>query len=346
MILKLYQQPGAYRCSTPTYSNAIRFEARNKFFFAPNKSSTKNAISGWANPIVLLILYIMSQKSDQQTRDYQRVERAIGFLHENFRDQPSLDEIAQAASLSRHHFQRLFTRWAGVSPTRFMQSLSLEEAKNALRRSESVLEASLDAGLSGPGRLHDLFVSFDAMTPGEFKLQGGGLTVRYGTHSGLYGEFVLAITDRGICGLQFIEGKNADAALATIQTQFPAADFIHAPEQTEEFAEAIFRSHNANAKIPISVVGTNFQIKVWRALLTVPAGNLVSYGGLANAVGKPTAARAVGSAIGANPVAYLIPCHRAIRATGLLDTKYRWGPSRKLAMIGQEVTAKIVSLDA
>jgi AraC family transcriptional regulator, regulatory protein of adaptative response / methylated-DNA-[protein]-cysteine methyltransferase len=281
----------------------------------------------------------MKVHNDQQTRDYQRVERAIQFLHQNFRDQPSLEEIAQAANLSPHHFQRLFTRWAGVSPTRFMQSLSLKEAKKALARSESVLDASHTAGLSGPGRLHDLFVTFEAMTPGDFKILGKGLTVRYGTHTGPYGKFVIAISDRGICGLQFIEGENADVALGAIRTQLPAAEFIANPKETGDVARAIFSPGKSNAPISISVIGTNFQIKVWQALLTVPSGTLVSYGGLAKAMGKPSAARAVGSAIGANPVAYIIPCHRAIRATGLLDTKYRWGPARKLAMIGREAAA-------
>lgn len=278
----------------------------------------------------------MGKNSDQQIRDYQRVERAIQFLHKNFREHPSLEQIAEAINLSPYHFQRLFTRWAGVSPARFMQSLSLEEAKNALRRSENVLEASFEAGLSGPGRLHDLFVSFEAMTPGEFKMRGTGLTVRYGKHVGPYGTFLIAITERGISGLQFIEDENFVAALEAIKAQMPAADFIVAQKETGEIARAIFNPSNKDRRIPISVTGTNFQIKVWRALLSVPSGCLVSYGALAKAIGQPTAARAVGSAIGANPIAYLIPCHRAIRATGLLDTKYKWGTSRKLAMIGRE----------
>ena len=278
----------------------------------------------------------MGKNSDQQIRDYQRVERAIQFLHKNFREHPSLEQIAEAINLSPYHFQRLFIRWAGVSPARFLQSLSLEEAKNALRRSENVLEASFEAGLSGPGRLHDLFVSFETMTPGEFKMRGAGLTVRYGKHVGPYGTFLIAITERGISGLQFIEDENFVAALEAIKAQMPAADFIVAQKETGEIARAIFNPSNKDRRIPISVTGTNFQIKVWRALLSVPSGCLVSYGALAKAIGQPTAARAVGSAIGANPIAYLIPCHRAIRATGLLDTKYKWGTSRKLAMIGRE----------
>lgn len=285
-----------------------------------------------------LIFQLMGQNRDQQIRDYQRVERATQFLHKNFHEHPSLEQIAESVNLSPYHFQQLFTRWAGVSPTRFIQSLSLKEAKKALSRSESGLEVSLEASLSGPGRLHELFVSFEAMTPGEFKAQGEGLTVRYGTHAGPYGAFILAITDRGISGLQFIEGENSLAALEAIQAPMPAADFVAAQEETSELAQAIFRPRNQGMRIPISVIGTNFQIKVWRALLSVPAGALASYGALAKAIGQPKAARAVGSAIGANPIAYLIPCHRAIRATGLMDTKYRWGPSRKLAMIGREAT--------
>jgi AraC family transcriptional regulator of adaptative response/methylated-DNA-[protein]-cysteine methyltransferase len=310
----------------------------------PGYSAANTAKSGWANDLLLRILQLMTHKGDQQTRDYLRVERAIQFLHENFRAQPSLDEIAQAANLSPHHFQRLFTRWAGVSPIRFMQSLSLAEAKKALERSESVLDASLTAGLSGPGRLHDLFVTFEAMTPGDFKTQGEGLTVRYGVHKGPYGRFVIAITDRGICGLQFIAGENSDAALDAVRTQLPAANFIVDQKDTGEFAEIIFSPRKSKSSISISVVGTNFQIKVWRALLSIPEGSLVSYGRLAKALGEPKAARAVGSAVGANPVAYLIPCHRAIRATGLIDTQYRWGPARKLAMIGREAATKTGSL--
>lgn len=282
----------------------------------------------------------MRQNSDQQTRDYQQVERAIQFLHENFRDQPSLEEIAEAANLSPHHLQRLFTRWAGVSPMRFMQSLGLEEAKRAPARSESVLDARLTAGLSEPGRLHNLFVTIEALTPGDLKVRGKGLTVHYGTHTGPYGAFVIAITDRGICGLQFIEDDNADTALDAIRGQLPPAEFITASDKTLGLAKAIFNPSGSNTPLPISVVGTNFQIKVWRALLSIPSGTLMSYGGLAKTIGKPSAARAVGSAIGANPVAYIIPCHRVVRATGLLDTKYQWGPARKLAMIGREVSAQ------
>jgi len=293
--------------------------------------------------MMLRILEPMRQNSDQQVRDYQRVERAIQFLHQNFRDHPSLEAIAQAANLSPHHFQRLFTRWAGVSPTRFMQALSLKEAKKALAQSESIFDASLTAGLSGPGRLHDLFVTFEAMTPGDFKIQGKGLAVRYGIHTGPYGAFVIAITDRGICGLHFIEGEAPDAALSAIRSQLSAADFIAAPKETSPIAEAIFRADRPSPSVSISVIGTNFQIRVWRALLSIPSGSLVSYGGLAKAMGMPRAARAVGSAIGANPVAYVIPCHRAIRATGLIETNYRWGPARKLAMIGREAAAKNVA---
>ena len=188
----------------------------------------------------------MRQNSDQQTRDYQQVERAIQFLHENFRDQPSLEEIAEAANLSPHHLQRLFTRWAGVSPMRFIQSLSLEEAKRALARSESVLDASLTAGLSEPGRLHNLFVTIEALTPGDLKVRGKGLTVHYGTHTGPYGAFVIAITDRGICGLQFIEDENTDTALDAIRSQLPAAEFITASDKTLGLAKAIFNPSGSN----------------------------------------------------------------------------------------------------
>ncbi len=278
----------------------------------------------------------MTKSNNQTLRDYHRIEQAISFLHENFRNQPSLNQIAQAANLSPHHFQRLFARWAGVSPKRFMQALSIEEAKNSLRRSESVLDASLEAGLSGPGRLHDLFVNFEAMTPGEFKTNGEGLVVHYGSHIGPYGEFVIAITKRGVCGLQFFENGKPDAALTAIRSSMPGAKFDHAPDKTRPYADTVFNGNQTNTALRISVVGTNFQVKVWHALLSIPSGDLVSYGKIANLVGQSGAARAVGSAVGANPVAHIIPCHRAIRATGLLDTNYRWGTPRKLAMIGRE----------
>lgn len=270
--------------------------------------------------------------------DFARVEKAMRFLATHFRDQPRLDEIASAAGLSPHHFQRLFTRWAGISPNQFLRYLTVEYAKQRLAQSESVLDASLDAGLSGPGRLHDLFVAFEAVTPGEYKAMGNGLVIRHGVHKGPFGDFILAVTDRGICALEFIGPSGGEAALADIRAKWPGARFRRDREETGALCGALFESHRDAAAPPLKLwfKGTNFQIRVWQALLRIPPGALTTYGAVARAIGAPTSARAVGNAVGANPIGYVIPCHRVIRETAFADTNYRWGPSRKLAMIGWE----------
>ena len=277
----------------------------------------------------------------QAAQDYARIERALNFIRENFRDQPSLDEIADAAALSPFHFQRLFSRWAGVSPKQFLGFLTLDHAKKALDRAESVLDAAYEAGLSGPSRLHDLFVGFEGVTPGEYKAMGGGLDIRTGIHHGPFGDFVIAVTDRGICALQFFGPETPggpDAALADIGARFPGARIRAAQDETAALCEAVFGPGHGDTSRPLRLwfKGTNFQIRVWQALLSIPPGALVTYGDIARAIGAPTAARAVGTAVGANPIALLIPCHRVIRAGNLFDTNYRWGPARKLAMIGWE----------
>lgn len=282
-----------------------------------------------------------SQTAQQKAQDFARIERALAYIRAHFRDQPELDEIAAAAALSPFHFQRLFTRWAGVSPKQFLGYLTLDHAKRALDRADSVLDAAYDAGLSGPSRLHDLFVNFEGITPGQYKAMGDGLDVRYGVHSGFLGDFVVAVTDRGICGLQFVnvaEEDGAEAALADIRRRLPGATFRPAQDETWAACESVFSPARGDPARPLRLwyKGTNFQIKVWQALLSIPAGALVTYGDIARAIGEPTAARAVGSAIGANPIGLLIPCHRVIRATDLFETNYRWGAERKLALIGWE----------
>lgn len=274
----------------------------------------------------------------QLALDYARVERALGYLRENFRQQPSLDQAADAAALSPYHFQRLFTRWAGVSPKQFLGYLTLSHAKTVLDRAGSAFEASCDAGLSGPSRLHDLFVNFEGVTPGEYKAMGEGLQVRYGVHAGLFGEFVVAATARGICGLQFFGPEGPEAPLARIRGDFPAARFEAAQDATGELCRSIIEPGRCepDRTLRLWCKGTNFQIRVWAALLSVPPGALVTYGDIARGIGAPTAARAVGAAVGANPVAALIPCHRVIRAEVPFRTNYRWGAARKLAMIGWE----------
>tara|TARA_R110002072_G_scaffold33205_10_gene100574 strand:+ start:3186 stop:4112 length:927 start_codon:yes stop_codon:yes gene_type:complete len=282
-----------------------------------------------------------SQTAQQKAQHFARIERALAYIRAHFRDQPELDEIAAAAALSPFHFQRLFTRWAGVSPKQFLGYLTLDHAKRALDRADSVLDAAYDAGLSGPSRLHDLFVNFEGITPGQYKAMGDGLDVRYGVHAGFLGDFVVAVTDRGICGLQFVNAAGedgAEAALADIRRRLPGATFRLAQDETWAACESVFGPGHGDPARPLRLwyKGTNFQIKVWQALLSIPPGALVTYGDIARAIGQPTAARAVGSAIGANPIGLLIPCHRVIRATDLFETNYRWGAERKLALIGWE----------
>jgi AraC family transcriptional regulator of adaptative response/methylated-DNA-[protein]-cysteine methyltransferase len=278
--------------------------------------------------------------SNQQTqpRDFERIHRAIGYLERHYRDQPDLDRIAAEVHLSPFHFQRLFTRWAGVSPNQFMRFLSVEHAKAALEAGESVLDATLEAGLSGPGRLHDLFVTFEAVTPGEYKTMAAGLDIRWGVHATRFGDVLVAATDRGICGLSFIDEGGSSAEVEGLRNRWPRALLRHDQAATEAYAAKLFdplRAPNA-APLKLWVKGTNFQIKVWEALLRVPFGGLTSYGVLARALGRPRSARAVGGAVADNPVAYLIPCHRVIRASGRFETNYRWGTARKRALIGWE----------
>lgn len=274
--------------------------------------------------------------------DFARVEKAMRFLAAHFRDQPRLDEIADAAGLSPHHFQRLFTRWAGISPNRFLRYLTVEYAKRRLAQSDSVLDASLDAGLSGPGRLHDLFVAFEAVTPGEYKAMGEGLDIRHGVHDGPFGKFLLAVTDRGICGLEFVGEfggpSGEEAALADLRARWPGARLRRDREETGAWCGALFGPRAPGDAPPLTLwlKGTNFQVKVWQALLRIPPGALTTYGAVARSIGAPTSARAVGNAVGANPIGYVIPCHRVIRETAFADTNYRWGAPRKLAMIGWE----------
>ncbi len=273
-----------------------------------------------------------------RTRDFERISRAIGYLERHHRDQPDLDRIAAEVHLSPFHFQRLFTRWAGVSPKQFMRFLTVEHAKAALEAGESVLEATFEAGLSAPGRLHDLFVTLEAVTPGEYKTMAAGIEIRWGVHASRFGDVAVAATDRGICGLGFIADAGAAEAVDDLRDRWPRALLRRDQSGTRSYAERLFEPPTATGAAPLKlwVKGTNFQIKVWQALLRVPYGGLASYGGLARAIGRPDAARAVGRALADNPIAYLIPCHRVIRASGRFETDYRWGTARKRALIGWE----------
>ncbi len=269
----------------------------------------------------------------QLSEDYQRIEQAIRFIEANARAQPTLEEIAAHLHLSEYHFQRLFTRWAGISPKRFLQFLTREHAKRLLDHA-SVLDAALEAGLSGPGRLHDLFIHTEAITPGEYKTHGAGLSIHYGFHPTPFGECLLAVTPRGICFLAFVEPGGRHTALAQLQHEWCNADLRAAPEITHPIVMHIFTSERAHTQAPLCLHlrGTNFQIKVWEALLHLPPGEATCYEALAAQIGQPGAARAVGSAVAHNPIAYLIPCHRVLRKVGDFGN-YRYNPARKKAML-------------
>ena len=268
--------------------------------------------------------------------NYARIERAIRFIEDNRLCQPTLGEIAAGVGMSPFHLQRVFTAWAGVSPKLFLRYVTFDHAREALLGSSPVLDAALDVGLSGPGRLHDLFVTLEAATPGEVGAGGRGLEIRYGRHEGVFGSFLVAATERGVCRVSFEQaGEDEVEALAD---SWPNARLVDDPAFTWKVAgEALARGmDSAGSPIRLWARGTNFQIKVWEALLRVPSGRLVRYGDIARAVGKPGASRAVGRAVGANPIAVLIPCHRAIRASGRFETGYRWGSARKRALIAWE----------
>lgn len=273
----------------------------------------------------------------QQSRDYERVEQAIQFLEAHFREQPSLDDIAASVHLSKYHFQRLFRRWAGVSPTQFLHFLTVEYAKERLNEARSALEASLDAGLSGPGRLHDLFVTWEAMTPGEYKSQGKGLSIRYGFHPTPFGRCLMATTERGICALYFNSEAGEVEALEELKAEWPAADLLADSDVTAPIAGQLFVPNGGPKPFHLLLRGTNFQVKVWEALLSIPEGAMVSYGDVAHLLGRPRATRAVASAVARNPVSYLIPCHRVISRVGR-SHGYRWGSVRKKAILGWEAS--------
>lgn len=271
------------------------------------------------------------------SEDYQRIEKAIQFVETHYRSQPTLEQMAKSVHLSKFHFNRLFKKWAGVTPIQFMQFLTLEYTKKRLVESQSLLDTSLDAGLSGPGRLHDLFISFEAMTPGEYKQMGAGLEIQYGFGISPFGECLVASTPRGICHLGFVSKQGEEEALNQLKQSWPQANFTHNTKQSTTFINTIFCIESSNLSHPfhLHLKGTNFQVNVWRALLSIPVGKVVCYQDIAAHMGRPKAFRAVANAIAINPVGYLIPCHRVIAKSGATHM-YRWGSSRKKAIIGYE----------
>ena len=269
--------------------------------------------------------------------DYARVEQAIRYLDQHARKQPELAEVARAVGLSDSHFQRLFTRWAGISPKRFLQFQTIEHAKRLLAESRSLLDVSYEAGLSGQGRLHDLFVAIEGMTPGQFRGGGAGARIAYGVHDTPFGDCLVAATERGICALAFLGDQDRESALEELARRWPGAALERDDTGTARLVRRIFDLDPARSANPLAVVlkGTNFQLKVWNALLRIPPGGVASYEDVAAAVGAPGAVRAVASAVARNPVAYLIPCHRVIRKTGAFG-EYRWGAPRKRAILTWE----------
>lgn len=271
--------------------------------------------------------------------DYERIAEAIAFMRQNHLEQPDLATIARHVHLSEYHFQRLFTRWAGISPKRFLQYLTVEYAKSKIAQTKSLLYLTAEVGLSSPGRLHDLFVNLEAMSPGEFKAGGAGLQIRYGIHETPFGRALIAVTARGICNLHFLESMCELQAEQILQTEWPKAELVGDQQTTETVNQQIFAPVTLADQKPLTLLvkGSNFQIQVWRALLKVPFGSITTYQTLAELMGRPSAARAVGNAVGNNPIAYLIPCHRVIRESGELGG-YRWGAERKTAMLGWEAS--------
>lgn len=270
----------------------------------------------------------------QLSEDYRLIERAIEFLEVNAIRQPDLREVAESVNLSEYHFQRLFTRWAGISPKRFLQFVTKENAKKLLRES-NLLEATYSSGLSSPGRLHDLFVKCEAVTPGEYKKHGTGLRIIYGLHPTPYGECLLAMTERGICFLAFVESDDRVTAVQMMKREWKNAEWVENTNKTRQTIRAIF-STDSTTSINLHLKGTNFQIKVWEALLRIPSGQVSSYENLAKSMGFPSASRAVGNALAHNPIAYVIPCHRVLRKIGDFGN-YRYGHARKKAMLMREI---------
>jgi AraC family transcriptional regulator of adaptative response/methylated-DNA-[protein]-cysteine methyltransferase len=270
--------------------------------------------------------------------EYEPVARAIDFLVEHFEDKPDLEETAAHVGLSPQHFQRVFKAGAGVSPKRFLQYLAAGEAKRALKRGESVLDASLTAGLSGPSRLHDLFLVSEAMTPGAYRKKGEGLTIHYASLDGPFGRCLIGVTDVGVCWLSFNGAGDEADNLEEMKSDWPAAAFVHDPAFVTPFAEKAFAfaAHKPLTEpLGLHVQGTNFQLKVWDALLRIPFGCAVTYGDIAREIGAPKASRAVGAAVGANMISVLIPCHRVILSSGVVHN-YRWGSARKQAILAME----------
>jgi AraC family transcriptional regulator of adaptative response/methylated-DNA-[protein]-cysteine methyltransferase len=275
--------------------------------------------------------------SENPTADYERVRRILAFITENWRDQPSLEAIAEHVGLSTTHVHHLFRRWCQLTPKAFLAAITLDNAKALLADSASVLDATYEVGLSGPGRLHDLFVVHEAMTPGDYKGGGAGLLMRFGFHPSPFGEAILVATERGLAGLGFVDEGDRTAALADMRRRWPRAEYVEDQDATAPLARRIFNPADWRPETPLRnvLIGTDFEIRVWETLLRIPLGRAATYSGIASHIGRPSAARAVGAAVGKNPISFVVPCHRVFGRSGAL-TGYHWGLTRKQAMLGWE----------
>ncbi|MCA0431652.1 MAG: bifunctional helix-turn-helix domain-containing protein/methylated-DNA--[protein]-cysteine S-methyltransferase [Proteobacteria bacterium] len=279
----------------------------------------------------------MTETSTSQLEDYARVRDMLAYLTEHWREQPSLEVLAARAHMTPDGLQRLFSRWAGLTPKMFLQAITLDNARTMLKDSASILDTALDVGLSGPGRLHDLFVTHEGMSPGQWKLKGEGLTISYGFHPSPFGLALVMVTEFGLCGLGFADSGGEAAALTDMRSRWPNAQYKEDSALTAPYAAQIFAAERwkANAPLRITFIGTDFEIRVWETLLKIPLGKATTYGDIAQAIGKPKAARAVGAAVGKNPISFVVPCHRVLGKSGDM-TGYHWGLTRKRAILGWE----------
>lgn len=269
-------------------------------------------------------------------KDYARIEQSIRYIRKNRYKQPGLEDVASQVGLSSHHFQRLFRRWVGISPKRYLEFLTVERGKQLLAGSRSVMHVAYELGLTSPSRLHEQFISVSAMTPGEYKIQAQGLEIDYGIHTGPFGDMLIAQTQRGVCMLSFINEATKDSEITRLKRLYSKAVFKQDSDLTAETAQRIFQPRRPDNQVPLAVKGTNFQINVWRALLQIPYGQVVSYQQLAHWVAKPKAVRAVANAVATNPVNMIIPCHRVLRADGAIGG-YRGGSDLKSELLEWEV---------
>ena len=270
-----------------------------------------------------------------QLDDYDKVRQVLEHLHADWREQPSLFEMARPVGLSEDQLQKLFTRWAGLTPKAFLQALTLDHARAMLKDSASILDASFETGLSGPGRLHDLFIAHEAMSPGTYKAKGAGLQIFYGFHPSPFGIALAMVTQHGLCGLSFNDEGGDQAAFKDMTSRWPNAQYTEDSARTAPYVSRVFGNIKDNQPIRITMIGSDFEISVWETLLKIPMGKAVAYGDIASAIGKPKAARAVGAAVGRNPISFVVPCHRALGKSGAL-TGYHWGLTRKKAILGWE----------